>query len=79
MKTDRRTIAKHIRLYAIGFWGIASILYIAGEPIEDIAFGKFMLLKSIGLVSLGLCCLVGKYLDKAGLLPELKDEEDCEI
>lgn len=53
--------------------------WLSGEPIDDMALGKFCLLKGIGLASLGLCCLVGKRLDKAGLLPDMDDENDCEI
>lgn len=80
MKTSKQKIAKHIRLYAVGTWGILSLLYIAGEPIDDsMSIGEFFLLKMLGLASLGLCALVGKRLDKAGLLPEIKDEEDCKI
>ena len=80
MKTNKRTIAKYIRLYAIGFWGMLSFIYIAGEPIDDnMAIGEFFLLKMLGIASLGLCALIGKRLDKAGLLPEMKDEEDCKI
>ena len=72
-----KTIIKYACFYAIGLWGIASLIYLSGEPIDDMALGKFCLLKGIGLASLGLCCLVGKVLNKAGLLPEMKDEEDC--
>lgn len=64
MKKNKQTIAKYTRLYAIGLWGILSIIWLSGEPIDDMALGKFCLLKGIGLASLGLCCLVGKRLPK---------------
>lgn len=80
MKTSKQKIAKHIRLYAVGMWGMISLLYIAGEPIDDnMTIGEFFFLKMLGLASLVLCAYVGKKLDKAGLLPEMKDEEDCKI
>lgn len=81
MKTDKRTIAKYIRLYSIGLWGVVSFIYIAGEPIdENMPIGDFCLLKMLGFVSLGLCMLVGKRLNKAGRLPEMEDSEnDCKI
>jgi hypothetical protein len=79
MKTNKQTIAKYARLYAIGLWGFLSIIWLAGEPIDDMTLGKFCLLKGIGLASLGLCCLTGKRLDKAGLLSDMDDEKDCEI
>lgn len=67
MKKNKQTIAKYTRLYAIGLWGILSIIWLSGEPIDDMALGKFCLLKGIGLASLGLCCLVGKRLPKIEL------------
>lgn len=81
MRTDKRTIAKYIRLYAIGLWGVLSFIYIAGEPIdENMPIGEFCFLKLLGFASLGLCMLVGKRLNKAGKLPDMDDNEnDCEI
>ena len=81
MKTDKRTIAKYIRLYAIGLWGVVSFIYIAGEPIdENMPIGEFCLLKLLGFASLGLCALVAKRLNKAGKLPDMEDDEnDCKI
>lgn len=80
MKTSKQKIAKYARMYALGIWGILSILYLAGEPIdEDMPFGIFCFLKLIGLVSLGLCFYVGVRLDRAGMLPDMDDDNDCEI
>ena len=45
MKKNKQTIAKYTRLYAIGLWGILSIIWLSGEPIDDMALGKFCLLK----------------------------------
>ena len=33
MKKNKQTIAKYTRLYAIGLWGILSIIWLSGEPI----------------------------------------------
>lgn len=81
MKIDKCEIIKHIRLYAIGFWGVVSFLYIAGEPIdENMPIGEFCLLKLLGFISLGACVLVGKRLNRAGKLPDMEDNEnDCEL
>lgn len=80
MKTFKQKIAKYARMYALGIWGILSILYIAGEPIdEDMPFGIFCFLKLIGLVSLGLCYHVGIRLHRVGMLPEMNDDNDCEL
>lgn len=80
MKTSKQKIAKYARMYALGLWGVLSILYIAGEPIDEtMTFGTFCLLKLIGFVSLGLCFYVGICLDRAGMLPDIDDDNDCEI
>lgn len=80
MKTTKQKIAKYVRMYALGLWGVLSILYIAGEPVdEDMPLGTFCLLKLIGFVSLALCFYVGVRLDRAGMLPDMDDDNDCEI
>lgn len=80
MKTTKDKVAKYARMYALGIWGILSLLYIAGEPIdEQMPFSIFCLLKIAGLVSLGICYYVGAHLHRAGLLPETDDDNDCEI
>ena len=80
MNTSKHKIAKYARMYALGLWGVLSILYIAGEPIdEDMPFGTFCLLKLIGLISLGVCYTVGKRLHRAGMLPDTNEDKDCEI
>lgn len=80
MKTSKQKIAKHICLYALCLWGVLSILYIGGEPIdENMLFDTFCILKLIGLVSLGLCFYVGVRLDRAGILPDMDDDNDCKI
>lgn len=70
-----KTILKQAYFYAIGLWGIASLIYLSGEPIdENMPLGTFCLLKGIGLASLGLCCLVAKRLNRAGKLPDMEDD-----
>ena len=80
MKTNKKTIAQYAHLYALVIWGVLSLLYIAGEPIdEDMPFGTFCFLKLIGWGSLGLCFYVGVLFDRAGMLPDMDDDNDCEI
>ena len=79
MKTSKKKIAKYICLYAIGLWGILSIIWLSGEPIDNMPLGTFCICKLAGFASLGLCLIVGKVLDRAGMFPELKDEEDCKL
>lgn len=78
MKISGQNIAKYIRMYALVFWGLASILYIAGDPVDEcLSFRAFCLLKLAGFVSLGLCCYVGLCLHKADMLPNMADDNDC--
>lgn len=79
MKRDNNTLAKHACMYAIDLWAMLSVIWIAGEPITDMTTGEFCLLKGIGFTSLGLCLLVGKRLDKAGLLPDIGKSKDSKI
>lgn len=75
MKTSKKKIAKYICLYAIGLWGILSIIYLSGEPVdENMPIGTFCLCKLAGFASLGLCLLVGKVLNRAGKLPDMEDD-----
>lgn len=79
MKAGKKNITKHIRMYALGIWGVLSLLYIAGEPIdEDMPFGAFCLLKIAGLGSFGLCCWVGRRLRRSGLLP-VGNDKNCKM
>lgn len=58
-------------------WGFASFLVMAGEESPSdppMTLGKFLLIKGVALASFGLCLLVGKYLNRKGLLPDVKDE-----
>ncbi len=79
MKKSRHTLAKHARMYAIDLWGMMSVVWLSGEPIDDMSSGRFCLLKGIGIASLILCGLVGKRLYKAGLLPEMNNGNGCKI
>lgn len=75
MKILGRNITKHIRMYALGIWGVLSLLYIAGEPIDEgMPLGKFCLLKAAGMLSFGLCACVWRRLQRAGMLPVLDDD-----
>lgn len=71
---------KYACFYAVGLWGMASLTYLSGEPIdENMPLSTFCICKLVGLASLGLCLIVGKVLNRAGMFPEFKDEEDCKL
>jgi hypothetical protein len=61
----------------IGTWGLFSFLIIAGEdnPMHPLPFAQFVLIKLAAMLSLAVCVLVGKKLDKSGYMPEFQEEE----
>lgn len=62
-------------MYALVFWGLVSVLYIAGEPVDEcMPLGRFCLLKAAGMVSFGMCACVWLRLQRAGMLPVLDDD-----
>lgn len=71
-------IIKWLMFYSLALWGFISFLFLAGEkaPDCDMTFGQFCLLKFTAMASLLLCCLVGKILHRAGMLPEKLDEDE---
>lgn len=58
-------------------WGAVSFIILAGEedPMNPMPLGKFFLLKIGAMLSLGLCCLTGKWLNGKGLIADI-DEDD---
>lgn len=75
MKTK---IAKEAILQALGIWGILSIIVLAGEDIpgEPMSDAKFYGTKIAAIVSFALCLLTGRYLNRKGMLPDVKEEEE---
>ena len=56
--------------------GFAAFLVMAGEDAPNdppTPLGEFLLVKGIALAVFGLCVLAGKYLNRKGLLPDVKE------
>lgn len=72
MKKRPSRWVQHLILSVIGLWGFISFIILAGEedPLDPMPLGRFCLIKSLGLISLFLCFLTGKWADKKGLLPD---------
>lgn len=69
---------QNIRLNLLFVWGFISFLILAGEdipgqPMSDL---KFYGSKLIAMASLWLCFRTGQWLNKKGLLPEIKEDEE---
>lgn len=73
----RKKIIQNILLQILVVWGLASIVICAGEEIpgQTMSDALFFWTKIIGIVSLWLCFITGRYLNRNGWLPEIKDED----
>lgn len=78
MKKQPSKFVQNLILWAIALWGFISFIIIAGEedPLDPMPLGRFCLIKSLGLASLVLCFLTGKWADKKGLLPDEINDKD---
>ena len=77
---DSKTVKQYSVLAALMLWGLISFMVLAGDenPMNPMPWGEFFLIKTAALVSLALCVLTGKALNKKGLLPDV-DEDDSDL
>lgn len=73
----KKKIIQYALFYAVGIWGIISIIILAGEeaPGHPMSLTEFLGLKLTGMASFILCVLAGRWLNKRGLFPEIKEED----
>lgn len=73
----KKKIIQYALFYAVGFWGMISIIILAGEevPGQPMSLTEFFGLKLAGMASFIFCVLTGKWLNKKGLFPEIKEED----
>lgn len=71
-------IKQNVLMYLLGAWGFISFCVLAGEdvPGQQMSDLKFFGSKLAAMVSLWLCCRTGRWLNKKGLLPEIKEDEE---
>lgn len=71
-------IKQNVPMYLLGAWGFISLCVLAGEdvPGQQMSDLKFFGSKLAAMVSLWLCCRTGRWLNKKGLLPEIKEDEE---
>ena len=74
MKT-KKSIKQWAIMTLLAFWGMGSFLALSGESIEPVPTREYYYSKVIALASFTLCIIVGKFLYKKGLLPDLEGEE----
>ena len=70
-------VKQWVILTLLMLWGFASFLVLAGEdaPGEPpTPLREFLLIKAGALASFGLCFLVGRWLNRKGLLPDVEEE-----
>lgn len=77
-KAQRSKAAQWVSFCLLGLWGSVSFIVLAGEenPRGHMRFSEFLLIKAIAMISLLLCCYVGKKLRKAGYFPIETDDEE---
>jgi hypothetical protein len=68
---------KWVYMTVIVFWGILSFILMCGEDTPDnpMTMLEFFELKVLAVVSFGLCLLTARWLDRKGLLPDMKEED----
>lgn len=69
---------QNIRLSLLGIWAVISFFILAGEDIPGQPMSDLMFFgsKLAAMASLWLCFRTGKWLNKKGLLPEIKEDEE---
>lgn len=77
MKMKNNKYVQWTLLSALMIWGMFSFMILAGDEKtnEPLTLLNFFLIKFGAFASLALCCLVGRLLYKARLLPEIDVEE----
>lgn len=62
-------------LFTVGF---LAFMVLAGEddPSNPLPIGEWFLIKLSAMAVIGLCVLVGKWLNAKGLIPEISEEDD---
>lgn len=76
MKRNAKKIKQWVVLTVLFMFGFASFLVLLSEDAATEAptpTGKFIAVKVGALAVLCLCVLVGKYLNRKGLLPEVEE------
>lgn len=77
MTADIKAIKQWACLTALVLVGFAAFLVLAGEEAPNeppMPFGKFLAIKAGAMAVFALCALLGKYLYRKGLLPEIEED-----
>lgn len=57
-------------------WGLVSVIFLAGEPVEEMTFGEFVIVKLAGASSLLLCIKAASALERRGCMIEFEDDKE---
>lgn len=67
-----RNYKKWAALTGLMLWGVVSFFFLAGE-VESTSMAWFVFVKAASLSSFIACYLVGGWLYRKGMLPEMED------
>lgn len=67
-----KRIAQNIAAFILCGWGLFSLMYIAGDPIDPMSDTEFIIRKLFGVISLAVSVMMGATLDRHGWLPDDK-------
>lgn len=78
MKITRTSVIQHAILYALFSVGFFAFIFLAGDddPMNPLPLSEWFAIKLCAAAVIGLCVLLGKYLSRKGLLPEIDDPEN---
>lgn len=77
MKIDSKKVIQWTIFSTLFSVGYLALLVLAGDddPYNPLPLGEWFLIKFCAMVVIGLCVLVGKYLNGKGLIPEIDENE----
>ena len=72
----KRIALQWLILTVVFMIGVVGYIFMAGEddPFNPLPFGKWFLLKMVGLALFIIAFLMGRYFNRKGLLPDIKEE-----
>jgi len=62
---------------AVMLWGLVSVIFLAGEPVEEMTtLSEFVVVKLAGLASLLLCIKAASALERRGYMIEFENDKE---
>lgn len=77
MKFNRKKVIQWSVFSTLSCVGFLSLMVMAGDddPQNPLPFGRWLTIKLCALAVFYLCIILGKYLNRKGLIPEIDENE----